>query len=499
MGKKQYTREFLLSELRRFYDENGRSPTLRDMCKVNGYPGATTYRHEFGTFSDALQSADLELNHVVNYTKEILISEIHRFVKENSRVPILNDMKRSNGYPAGSIYNREFGSWNNAIEIAGYESYHSYKPTRQFLIDEIVRFYNEFGYIPTGDNIGDAGGYPSRDAYYTEFNSFTTALLEAGFEPNRYTGLTNDDLIKMLQDFYNMYGRSPTKNDLKNISNFPSEDTFSRRFGSWNNSLIAAGLPINELRNIDKDYLINEFKRAYIELGRIPLLSDMRVENGYPHYSTFYNYFDSYEDILTTAGFSFEDIYEAKRIELSAQIINAYEKLGRVPKQSDMTENNGYCSPSTFSKYFGSWNNALEDSGLIINVMHYKYDGSECCGICGTTKTYRWNRIGSNIVCSTCYSRNWRQNNPEIVKDIKRRKDAERKNYGFSPLNKYFKGSHAHHLWLEDNKDLTIYLPGFLHLLHMHDHNKPETLYTPNAIALDYLINEDLYNELYFE
>lgn len=42
----------------------GRSPTTFEFKKQNGYPGATTYYNHFGTFNNALRLAGLEINQV---------------------------------------------------------------------------------------------------------------------------------------------------------------------------------------------------------------------------------------------------------------------------------------------------------------------------------------------------------------------------------------------------------------------------------------------------
>lgn len=62
MSKKLYTKEFLISELQRFYNENGRVPRLRDMMATNGYPSAHTYKIYFGSWNNALIAAGFEIN-----------------------------------------------------------------------------------------------------------------------------------------------------------------------------------------------------------------------------------------------------------------------------------------------------------------------------------------------------------------------------------------------------------------------------------------------------
>lgn len=89
----------------------------------------------------------------------------------------------------------------------------------------------------------------------------------------------------------------------------------------------------------------------------------------------------------------------------------------------------------------------------------------------------------------------WYVNNKEKVIEG----THKRREYGFNPINDAFIGAEAHHTWLSDASDMVIYLPNFLHKLCKHDHSKPETMVEINTIALDYWINEYLYQLLYFD
>lgn len=54
----------------------------------------------------------------MTYTKEFLIDELHRFVRENGRVPTARDISPKFGYPSYMTYYDCFESFNNALEIA---------------------------------------------------------------------------------------------------------------------------------------------------------------------------------------------------------------------------------------------------------------------------------------------------------------------------------------------------------------------------------------------
>lgn len=53
------------------------------------------------------------------YTKEFLISELQRFVRENNRSPRAIDIQSKSGYPSYVSYINYFVSWNNALLSAG--------------------------------------------------------------------------------------------------------------------------------------------------------------------------------------------------------------------------------------------------------------------------------------------------------------------------------------------------------------------------------------------
>lgn len=56
------TDEFLIDELHRFVRENGRVPTIRLMDTTKGYPSVQAYKNHFKTFNNALEVAELEIN-----------------------------------------------------------------------------------------------------------------------------------------------------------------------------------------------------------------------------------------------------------------------------------------------------------------------------------------------------------------------------------------------------------------------------------------------------
>ena len=106
-------RDFLISELRRFQEENGRLPFQKDMCAFDGYPSAYRYYKEFGSWNNAIKE-------ILMPERDFLIAELRRFQEENGRLPLQKDMCEFDGYPSFHRYYKEFGSWKNAINEVFY-------------------------------------------------------------------------------------------------------------------------------------------------------------------------------------------------------------------------------------------------------------------------------------------------------------------------------------------------------------------------------------------
>jgi CRISPR/Cas system CSM-associated protein Csm4 (group 5 of RAMP superfamily) len=53
------------------------------------------------------------------YTDKELINYLMKFYEENGRIPVAKDFQNDSRYPHLSTYQRHFGSWQNALRIAG--------------------------------------------------------------------------------------------------------------------------------------------------------------------------------------------------------------------------------------------------------------------------------------------------------------------------------------------------------------------------------------------
>lgn len=183
------------------------------------------------------------------YTREFLISEIFRFVDQYGKPPKRRDMCTKLGFPVYTHYYTEFGSWSNALRFAGLKVTNNYQYTDEELVNNLLQYYENNNKIPTVQDIKKSNNRISYYHYKNRYGSFITALEAAGLKP-RFKYYTDQELIQILQNLYKTLGFTPTIEYIDTIDNLPSSTTFEAHFGNYNNALKEAGLPINKVNEV---------------------------------------------------------------------------------------------------------------------------------------------------------------------------------------------------------------------------------------------------------
>lgn len=178
-------------------------------------------------------------------SEEELLAEIDRLADELGDVPSLSDMKKYGEY-GQTVYYRYFDSWSQALNICGYEpktAKNTQKITKDDLVKDLQRVYEIVDRPPRARDVKRHGEY-SRSTVYRLFDSWGTALQEAGFEQDYAqskwipTGVLVDEMLRVME----LVGRVPYQTDMDKHGEF-SHVPFERRFGSWGEAHEHAGLP----------------------------------------------------------------------------------------------------------------------------------------------------------------------------------------------------------------------------------------------------------------
>lgn len=114
----RYSDEELLDHLRELAARLDRSPTMAEMDERGEY-AADTYRRRFGSWNDALRLAGLEVNRTRDIPVEDLLAEVRRLAVELDRPPLTSDLRAYGAY-SPATYRSRFDSWSAVLEAAGF-------------------------------------------------------------------------------------------------------------------------------------------------------------------------------------------------------------------------------------------------------------------------------------------------------------------------------------------------------------------------------------------
>jgi hypothetical protein len=356
--ERNITKSSLVNELTRLANELGRTPVSRDMEKKGAY-NVSTYADRFGSWNNALNEADLDLNREVNISKSNLVGELEDLADEIGETPVARDMNQEGEY-SEQAYLSEFGSWNNALKQAGLEVNREHNISKSNLLAELQDLADRLGRTPIALDMSQQGAYSS-SVYEKEFGSWNDALSEAGFDVNRENNISESALLAELQDLADGLGRAPTVSDMSQQGAY-SSSVYEKEFGSWNDALSEAGFKINHEIDISKSKLLDELQRLTDELGRTPTIDDMKQKGMYSG-SVYQRNFTSWNEALRQANLEINVERDIPKADLINELQNLANRLGRTPTQQDMAEKSQY-SHGAYRSKFGSWTEALEEANL---------------------------------------------------------------------------------------------------------------------------------------
>ena len=117
------------------------------------------------------------------------------------------------------------------------------------------------------------------------------------------TQYTNDDLLQELHDLADQLGRTPVSREMESEGAY-SENVYRERFGTWNDALREAGLPVANPApsQVSRKGLIDAVHSLAKQLGRTPSGPEMD-EHGKHTTPTYVNRFGGWADVVMEAGY----------------------------------------------------------------------------------------------------------------------------------------------------------------------------------------------------
>ncbi|AUX09314.1 hypothetical protein AArcSl_1685 [Halalkaliarchaeum desulfuricum] len=234
---------------------------------------------------------------------QALIDELHRLTEKLGGPPTLAQLREHGEYSATTYYDR-FGSWNNALEAAGYASRDpDSKIPVDDLLEELQRLADELGEPPSAAQMNEHGDYWA-STYRDRFGSWNEALAKAGFGPGerRDAQISEQDLLDELRRLGDASDEpAPPTFEMMDESGRYGARTYIRHFGSWNKAVQEAGFEPEHPREVREEELCAELRRLATELEKSrPTAQDM-VEHGRHGVATYQRQFGSWSNALDAA------------------------------------------------------------------------------------------------------------------------------------------------------------------------------------------------------
>ena len=211
---------------------------------------------------------------------------------------------------------------------------------------EMFEEYKLVGMVSTAF---DGSMYIAIGETYPELKEWADELYQtnehADFVHRKYS---DDELIYILQEKSKELNRIPKGVDMKT----PSSAIYSNRFGSWEKSLMKAGLIEDIYKDVDfeknsKESVISHLKKLFAEKERV--LDKDEIFAIYPE-GLIKEYFGTYKKVEKVI------VNEYTKKELIKILKKKQEKLGRIPSNKDMK----FPMAIVFIDKFGSWQEAID-------------------------------------------------------------------------------------------------------------------------------------------
>jgi len=257
---------------------------------------------------------------------------------------------------SGSLKSFPSGFWDGVAGLQTAKKILNYvfKDILNWTIDDIKHkvnreIFEEYKLVGMISTVFDGSMYICLGEAYPELKEWADKL----YQTNEHTDFvhrkyTDDELIYILQEKSKELNRIPKGVDMKT----PSSAIYSNRFGSWEKSLMKAGLIEDIYKDVDfsknsKESVISHLKKLFSEKERV--LDKNEIYAIYPE-GLIKEYFGNYNKVEKVIA------VEYTKKDLIKILKKKKEKLGRIPSNKDMK----FPMAIVFIDKFGSWQKAID-------------------------------------------------------------------------------------------------------------------------------------------
>jgi len=372
------SREELCADIQRVGDETGGRPT-EDAYRKRGEHSAQTVYDRFGSWNAALEAAGYPSRTTTTPTDTELREELQALAERLDASPTAADMNAFGQY-WGSQYRDRFGSWDDALDAVGLEPPADLPHTPAALEESLRDLADdpESADPPTKHDMAARGLYHPR-VYIQEYGTWEGALRAAGLEVRG--GDPEWALRAELQRLEGCLDARPS-GVMMNAYGAYQRSTYRERFGSWSGALEAVELDpeASYPRTYSDEALLADLRAFADDLGHAPTTREMETDGPYSA-TTYQRRFGSWNAAVEAAGLEPEshDLDPPGKLSEETLVANMQafaDELGHAPTAREMNTE-GPHSKATYQKRFGSWSAALEAAELPAAVEDREWDQDE--------------------------------------------------------------------------------------------------------------------------
>ncbi|MFO1442790.1 hypothetical protein KDN24_06125 [Bacillus sp. Bva_UNVM-123] len=328
---------------------------------------------------DELDFTDTEPTSQNIYTRDFLISEFYRYKNENGTYPKKSDINGTDGYPSAEAYNTNWGTWGNFLKDIG--------------------VLGDFGWYKEDEDVIKEL-YPKEYVLMKEING-RLIVKRSIYELQKIAqkmGLKKRNLLIAREYDINLSDLEifyESLNDLKeDVDRCPvvmDYDAYTKLNKITNRRLIEKKLnksfgeicteifdQSNKIKSDDE--LLNELRDLKYKLGRTPRANELKLY-GLAEHKTYRRRFNmTYQELIDTLGWELAS--PRMRFKSEEEMLADYERLhnelGRLPNEADLLDCEYICSYQTYNTKFGSLQNVWDILELVYNPNQKMSAGYVC-------------------------------------------------------------------------------------------------------------------------
>lgn len=170
-----------------------------------------------------------------------------------------------------STIEKRFGTWKKGLESSGLESKLHYIPSDEEVINDLKQVAAVCGKGTITREEYSSFGKFSSSTLERNYGSWNATLKLAGMELNLNRNFTNEEMFEDIEKVWIMLGRQPTTTDIKKGISKYSLQSYARRFGGWRDALQAFVNYINSYRGDENDELQMQEYHHESPIERMPI------------------------------------------------------------------------------------------------------------------------------------------------------------------------------------------------------------------------------------